>query len=176
MDLYFLRHASAGQSKPNPKLDEKRPLDGQGIEQAILIGRIVAPMDIQFDAIISSPLKRAFQTASLFAKEMGFEQAIELSDALRPHATYEEFQELLRSHFGKNAIVVVGHNPTESEFLSRLISNGKKAEAVELKKGAIAKVEVKQRKGTLQWLITPKVAKTIQAASATSSRPKTSRK
>src|SRR4051812_7027061 len=176
MDVYFLRHASAGHKRPNAKQDEKRPLDSQGIDQSVQIGRTMDVLDIRFDAIISSPLKRASQTASLFAKEVDFGHNIEVSDALRPNATYQAFQQLLQAQGEKEAIVVVGHNPTESEFLSRLITDGKSANAVELKKGAIAKVEVKDGTGTLKWLLTPKLARTIYKKSATSSRPKTSRK
>jgi phosphohistidine phosphatase len=176
MDVYFLRHASAGQSKGNDKQDEKRPLDDQGIDQASLMGRVLAAMDVRFDTIVSSPLKRAIQTASLVANEIGFEQPIVQHDALRPDASFDEFQELLKSLSGKDCIMVVGHNPTQSEFLSLLVSGGGSPDGIELRKGAIAKVEIKQSRGLLQWLATPKMARTIQSASSTSSRPKTSRK
>jgi phosphohistidine phosphatase len=176
MDVYFLRHASAGQPKGNDKQDEKRALDKQGIDQAALMGQVLAAMEVEFDAIISSPLKRAVQTASLAADELGFEQPIVQHDALRPDASFEEFKELLKSLSDKDCIMVVGHNPTQSEFLSLLISDGSSPDGIDLRKGAIAKVEVKQNKGSLHWLATPKMAKAIQSASSTSSRPKTSRK
>ena len=65
MILYFLRHANAGKPLANPKKDEKRALDKEGIEQCGTVGRALAALDVQVDAIISSPLKRAAQTASL---------------------------------------------------------------------------------------------------------------
>jgi phosphohistidine phosphatase len=176
MDVYFLRHASAGKKKLNPKQDEKRPLDAKGMEQAKLIGRVLSGMDLQLDAIVSSPLTRAFETASLVAKEIGFKQPIVNDESLRPDASYEEFLTMLRDFSRKKAIVVVGHNPTESEFLSLLVSDNGSPNGIELRKGAIAKVEVKDKKGSLVWLITPKVAQLIQSSATTSSRPKTSRK
>ena len=59
MLLYFLRHASAGKSMMNPKKDERRPLDEEGMLQARYVGRLLANLDVQVDQIISSPLKRA---------------------------------------------------------------------------------------------------------------------
>jgi phosphohistidine phosphatase len=176
MDLYFLRHASAGQSLSNPKQDEKRPLDQQGIEQSQQMGRLLAALEVEFDAIITSPLTRALQTAELAANEVGQEDRIVQDDALRPDASYDQFQELLRKHAREKAVMVVGHNPNFSEFLSLLISENASESTVELKKGALAKVDVKQQRGSLRWHITPKLLTVAQTTLASSSRPKTSRK
>ena len=70
----------------NPKKDERRPLDEEGSLQARYVGHVLANLDVQVEHIISSPLKRALQTASLVANEMAFEAQIELDDALRPEA------------------------------------------------------------------------------------------
>ncbi len=45
MIVYFLRHASAGQSKNDPAKDDKRALDDDGIEQCGYIGRALAALD-----------------------------------------------------------------------------------------------------------------------------------
>ena len=76
MLVYFLRHASAGQRKNNPQKDEKRPLDEDGIAQCGFVGRALAALETPVDAILSSPLKRAAQTASLVANELGYEGTI----------------------------------------------------------------------------------------------------
>jgi len=112
MEIYLLRHANAGEQKLNPAKDEKRPLDKLGIEQSHDVGRALAAMNISVDAIISSPLRRATQTAAVVANEIGHEEKVLTDPALRPGATYEQFQELLRRHSRKDAILVVGHNPT----------------------------------------------------------------
>src|SRR5215470_9447469 len=95
MILYFLRHASAGKSESNPTKDERRPLDEDGILQARYIGRLLASLDIQVEQIVSSPLKRALQTASLVANELAFETAIQIDDALLPEADFAHFQSML---------------------------------------------------------------------------------
>jgi phosphohistidine phosphatase len=174
--VYFLRHASAGQSKKDPVTDEKRPLDKDGIDQCRQIGRALTGLDLQADVIISSPLKRATQTASLVANEIGHEDKVQLSPALRPDASYESFREMLDEYSGRDAIMVVGHNPTLSRFISLMISDGANEDAVDLKKGAVAKVDFDGRRpAVLGWCVTPKLVRAIYETTA-SSRPNTSRK
>ena len=177
MIIYFLRHASAGKSKQNPRQDDKRPLDKDGVRQCASMGRALAALDTQVDVILSSPLKRAAQTAALVANEMGHEGKIAFTDVLGKDAEYEAFHDLVRKQLKRDAIMVVGHNPTLSEFISRIVSGGASDRAVDLKKGAVARVEYDGRKpGTLEWCLPPKTVETIQSAAIKSSRPKTSRK
>lgn len=177
MIIYFLRHASAGQSKGNPAQDAKRPLDKDGIDQCGYVGRALASLDVQVDVIISSPLKRATQTASLVANEIGHDGKLVFSPALAPDATIEAFHALLENHTKQDAIMVVGHNPNLSQNLSSLVSGGASDKGVDLKKGAVARVEWTRRKpAVLTWCITPKLVRTIYDNATVSSRPKTLRK
>lgn len=176
MTIYFLRHASAGQRVSNPKKDERRGLDADGIEQCRQVGRALAAMEIQVDAIISSPLKRASQTAALVANEMGHEGKLQLDAALRPEATFSQFRELLARYPRAEAIMVVGHNPNLSEFLGRSITRGAGQAEINLKKGAVAQVDAKRNNLGLRWCLTPKAVAAIQAMAVESSRPKASRK
>jgi len=176
MIIYFLRHASAGQSLANLKKDEKRALDKDGIEQCGIVGRAVAALDAQVDTMISSPLKRAAQTASLVGNELSYEGKLLLENALRPGATYPEFRALLEKYAKQETIMVVGHNPNLSEFLGRAVSEPGCEAEIELKKGAVARVEMTRNSGTLQWCLTPKLLRMLYSAAAESSRPKTSRK
>jgi phosphohistidine phosphatase len=176
MIIYFLRHANAGVSMSNLKRDEKRALDKDGIEQCGIVGRTLAALNVQVDTIISSPLKRSAQTASLVGNELSYEGKLQLEDALRPGATYADFRRLLEKYAKQESIMVVGHNPNLSEFLGRAISEAGCEAGVELKKGAVAKVEIGRNAGVLQWCVTPRVLREIYAAATESSRPKTSRK
>lgn len=176
MIVYFLRHANAGVHLASPKKDEKRGLDQEGIEQCGYVGRALAALDAQVDTIISSPLKRSTQTASLVGNEMGYEGKIQLEAALRPEGTFVDFRKMLDKYARLEAIMVVGHNPNLSEFLGRIISEPGCEAALELRKGAVAKVEVRRTSGSLQWCLTPKILRSLYAAAAESSRPKSSRK
>jgi phosphohistidine phosphatase len=174
MQIYFLRHANAGEPKLHPLKDAKRPLDKLGIEQSHDVGRALAAMDVTVDAIISSPLRRATQTAAVVANEIGYEDKVVVDDALRPGAEFEQFQDLLRRNSRKESIMVIGHNPNLTEFLNKIVAGGNSGNAIELKKGSIARVEKEGRKpAVLKWSLPPKVVRSIQQASANNSRPKT---
>ncbi|HEY2115224.1 MAG TPA: phosphohistidine phosphatase SixA [Candidatus Angelobacter sp.] len=176
MLIYFLRHASAGKSMMNPKKDERRPLDEEGMLQARYVGRLLANLDVQVDQIVSSSLKRALQTATLVANELAFEAVVQIDDALRPEAEFDQFQTMLARYKKYDAVMVVGHNPSLTEFLGKSISGAGGSTQIDFRKGAVARVEMNGRTGTLDWLVTPKIARTLQASLKSSSRPKTSRK
>jgi len=176
MILYFLRHASAGEHLTNPKKDEKRALDKEGIEQCGYIGRALAALDVQVDVIISSPLKRCTQTASLVGNELGYEGKMQTDPGLRPEAGLADFRKILEKYSRQEAVMVIGHNPNLSQFLGSVISDSGCEASVELKKGAVAKVEMRRSSGTMQWCVTPKVLRGLYDAAIESSRPKTSRK
>ena len=177
MIVYFLRHANAGHHLANPIQDEKRPLDDQGIEQCTQVGRALNAMDMHVDVVLSSPLKRATQTASLVANELGFDGKLQRTPALRPNAHMDAFRELLNRNAQLEAVVVVGHNPSLSQFLSLLISEGASDSSVDLKKCAVARVDVSGGTGILKWLLTPRMVQAVvAAANGKSSRPKTLRK
>jgi phosphohistidine phosphatase len=176
MIIYFLRHASAGEHLASPKKDEKRALDKEGIEQCGYVGRALAALEAQVDVMVSSPLKRATQTASLVGNEMGYEGKLQIETGLRPEATFSDFRKLVEKYARQEAIMVVGHNPNLSQFLGAIISDSGCEASVELKKGAVAKVEMRRSSGTLQWCLTPKLVRALYAAAVESSRPKTSRK
>ena len=176
MLVYLLRHASAGESLSDLRKDESRALDEDGIAQCHDVGRALSALGVQADLMISSPLKRAAQTAELVGRELGIQDKVIFDDALRPGSGYGTFQSLLGQHSRHKSIFVVGHNPNLSDFLGRLIGDSRSPAAIELKKGAVAKVEMEGSQGLLHWCITPKIVRTLQAAATKSSRPKTSRK
>jgi phosphohistidine phosphatase len=176
MIVYFLRHASAGERLTNPSRDEKRALDKVGIEQCGYVGRALTALDVQVDLVLTSPLKRATQTAVLVGNEMGYEGKLNLEDALRPGAPFTDFRRLLDKYAKAETLMVVGHNPNLSEFLGRCISENGCAATVELKKGAVAKAELGRNSGVLQWCLTPKILRTLYDVATESSRPNTSRK
>src|ERR1019366_3578961 len=117
MFLYFLRHASAGQTLSSAKKDEKRGLDKDGIDQCGYIGRALAALGVQVETIVSSPLKRATQTAALVGNEMGHEGKLVTGPGLRPEAGFPGFQKMLEKYARQDSILLVGHSPTRREFL-----------------------------------------------------------
>jgi len=170
-----MRHANAGLRKANPLLDAKRGLVKDGKDQCILMARVLSALKVQIDAVVSSPLKRALQTAQFVATELGYETRIEINPALAPEGTYTDFQALVASHSSVEGILVVGHNPNLIQFLGKLVT-GNGGASLRLRKGAIARVDLDRHPAQLQWLIDPRMARNIYTSVGKSSRPKTSRK
>lgn len=182
MNLYVLRHANAGTPRKNPLLDAKRPLDKEGKQQCLLIATCLNALDVHFDLIAASSLKRALQTASLVGMEMGYESKIQKTDALAPEATVAAFTKFAAELAAYENVLIVGHNPNLQHFLASLISransNGSAADraGIRLRKGALAKVDCSTRPATLNWLLDARMLRTIYSSVTRSSRRKTSKK
>jgi len=176
MNLYFLRHANAGQRKSNPLLDQKRSLDKEGKQQCMQLGTVLNALKVHFDLVLSSPLKRALQTAALVGTETGYEKKIQLSQALTPGGTWDDFQRLLDTLTEHEDVLLVGHSPNQPEFLNRLLCASNGGGVVRLRKGAIAALDLQRGPAKLQWLLDPRVVRAVQASATKRSRAKTSRK
>ncbi len=175
MNLYLMRHADAGLPRENPILDSKRGLVKDGKDQCILMAALLSAFKVQIDVVLSSPLKRALQTAQLVATELGYDGKVEISPALKMDATYVDFQKMLAKYGECEGVLAVGHNPTLFQFLGRLVT-GNGGANLRMRKGSVARIDLERHPPQLQWLIDPRMARAIYASVAKSSRPKTSRK
>jgi phosphohistidine phosphatase len=100
MRLLIVRHAEAVPGDP----DELRSLSAAGREQARDLGRRLREQGLRVDAVVSSPLLRARETAA--ALELGDP---EVDDRLAPGATASDIRDAA-SERGET-VVVVGHQP-----------------------------------------------------------------
>jgi phosphohistidine phosphatase len=175
MNLYVLRHASAGTRRTNPAVDGKRPLDREGKEQCLLIAGYLNALRVQFDLIVSSPLKRALQTASLVGTEVGYDGKIQITDSLSPSGSLASFHQFVSQLPAVENVLIVGHNPNLSPFLSSLFGPSGRVN-VRLRKGALARMDYSSHPGQLLWLIDPRILRQIYTSVTKSSRRKTSRK
>jgi len=183
MNLYILRHASAGTKRVNPILDLKRPLDKEGKQHCLRLAHLLNAMKISFDLVVSSPLKRSLQTAQLVATETGYETPVLQSSGLAPEARVADFMKVLQDAGDRENVLVVGHNPNLQVFLGSLLAprqpesnDGRGCPQVRLRKGSLARLSLLRGPATLVGLIDPRVVRTLYATSTTRSRPKTSRK
>ena len=178
MNLYLLRHASAGTRRINPLLDVKRPLDKEGKQLCLQLAHVLSALKVQFDLIVSSPLKRSLQTASLVGTETAYDGQILLSNALAPAGAFPDFQKLLQECDGHENVLIVGHNPNLTSFAGSMIvpAADRVAAQVRLRKGSIARINVDRGPAVLQWLLDPRTVRALYATSTKSSRRKISRK
>jgi phosphohistidine phosphatase SixA len=106
--LFVVRHAEAAPGEP----DELRPLTDAGRAAARALGNVLAAENL--DAVVSSPLLRARETADAIARAAGLEPATD--ERLAPGATSDDVRAVARGE----RVVVVGHQPDCSEIVLAL--------------------------------------------------------
>jgi phosphohistidine phosphatase SixA len=110
MRLFLVRHAEAAPGDP----DELRPLTPAGRAVARDLGERLAPEHP--DAVVSSPLLRARETAEQIARAVGL--TAEADDRLAPGATAEDLQAAVAER--GDTVVAVGHQPDCSAIVLTL--------------------------------------------------------
>jgi phosphohistidine phosphatase len=114
MHLYLVRHAEAASGEP----DEERRLTQAGREQARALGRRLAEEGVSPDALLTSPLVRATETAAALGEALDIEP--EPDERLRPGATSEQLREAVRARGER--VVVVAHQPDCGRIAGELAS------------------------------------------------------
>jgi phosphohistidine phosphatase len=103
MRVYLVRHAEAEPGEP----DELRTLTTHGRRQAQELAERFARRGIRPEAVLSSPLLRARQTADAIAAGTGV--AAEPDERLAPGATADDVRAAVAGR--GETVVVVGHQP-----------------------------------------------------------------
>jgi phosphohistidine phosphatase len=156
MVCYFVRHGAAADATEWTGSDGNRPLTGKGRKQMARVGRRLAKLGLEVNTILTSPLLRAKQTAELIAEALELEGNL-LEDArLEGGFNSAGLAGILRDHQDCAAIMLVGHEPSLSEILGRVLGGA----TVNFKKGAVACVELRDSNslsGELLWLAPPSV-------------------
>jgi phosphohistidine phosphatase len=109
MKVVLVRHAKAAPGDP----DELRALTPEGHEQARRLGEQLRADGIDPDAVLTSPLLRARETAA----DLGFGEP-EPVDELSPGATAEDVRAAVAGR--GDTVVIVGHQPDCSRIMAAL--------------------------------------------------------
>lgn len=117
--LYILRHAKSSWNDPD-LADFDRPLNDRGREAAPFMGEVIARKRYLPDAILSSPARRAMQTAILVKEAAGTNAVITYDERIyeaSPQALRQIVSELDEE---KESAMIVGHNPGMEGFVKFL--------------------------------------------------------
>lgn len=116
--IFIIRHSKAEDDAPS---DFERRLTTEGKHLAEKIALKISLLPAKNAVFISSPAKRAFETAVIFAKNLLFpEKSIEKDEFLYKYYTPDRFFMWLDSIENNDEVWVFGHNPMFSELLSYL--------------------------------------------------------
>lgn len=156
--LYLVRHAIAENAGADTR-DADRALTRRGAARMRRAARGLKRLGIKPDVILSSPLRRAAETAALIAGALAPNLTVEPYDALAPGHDPAEIARGLERHRTARHIVLVGHEPGISEFASYLLSGGTEL-PLPFKKGAVAAIRAAslapRPEGQMLWFLTPK--------------------
>lgn len=144
--LWLLRHAEAAEGSP----DSERELTARGTEQARAAGAALARLGVELEICLTSPKRRAVQTAELACASLGVSFSVEQALSGEPF-------DVAAVTAGLEDVLLVGHDPSFSLLLHDL--TGVQAR---LKKGGVAAVQ----KGELTLLMGPRELAAVAGAPA----------
>ena len=160
MEVILVRHASAEvRDTARWPDDRKRPLSPHGrnkfTKAAAGLGRWLPKVD----AVFTSPLTRARQTAKMLQDIAGWPQA-EVSAALVPYRSPAPVFALLNEHPARR-VVLIGHEPGLGRFLAACLCGPAARPVAEFRKGGVTVLEFTAEpqagKATLLAFVPPRV-------------------
>jgi phosphohistidine phosphatase len=145
MDLILWRHADAEDGDETID-DLDRVLTPRGVKQA---ARVAGWLDRQLPEgtrILTSPARRCEQTALALSRKY------KVRPELNPDATVEQLLEVAQWPHAKNAVLIVGHQPTLGETIAHLLPLHHPSCPV--RKGMVWWLRTRERDGQQQTIVT----------------------
>jgi phosphohistidine phosphatase len=161
MNLYLLRHGTATEPEmAGYKPDSERPLTAKGKNRLRTTAKAMEALDLSFDLILSSPFRRAKQTAEIIAKNFKLRKKLAFSDNLTPAGNPRLLiQQLNQFRPEPENVLLVGHEPYLGQLIALLAAGNTRLE-IDFKKGGLCKLEAESllygRCAKLVWLLTPR--------------------
>jgi len=156
MQLYLLRHGIAEDARPGMS-DSDRALTSEGKDK---LRRVLKRAGVEPSLILSSPYKRAVETAEIAAEVLGYKGKIVRIDALVPHGSPYDVWEEIRARREEFAILLASHEPLMSTMAAFLLESP--ALQVDMKKAALVRIDCDRPGakpgGILKWMLTPAVS------------------
>ena len=159
MQVYLLRHGIAEDARPGQP-DAERALTAEGRDKLRRVLKRARAADAAPTVILSSPLRRAVETAEVAKTVLAYQGEIVRTNALAPEGSPPDIWGEIRGRKGEKSILLSGHEPLMSATLAFLLDCP--ALMVDFKKGALVRVDCDrfgpQPKCVLKWLLTPGLA------------------
>ena len=154
MELYLMQH---GPQLPKEE-DPEESLSPGGEALVSTSAQAVRKMGLSFDLIVTSPKKRAKQTAALVAEAIGFPLSdIVETDQVKAMTPAEDTVRYLEQFQDRKSVLIAGHLPSLAEISSYLLTSGSKA-TIHFERGGLGRIDVMTlptHDGELRWYLTP---------------------
>ncbi|HXE57102.1 MAG TPA: phosphohistidine phosphatase SixA [Gemmatimonadales bacterium] len=160
MRLVLLRHAHAGDRDPTRYPDDaERPLTAKGRKIQARTSRALKKLGVRCDLVLTSPWRRAAETAAILADALGLE-APRVSDALAAPPDLDRLGRDLADVDPGATVVLVGHEPWLGELGSLLLAGGTDRLAIDFPKSGLLCLELERLEpgaARLRWFLRPKL-------------------
>jgi phosphohistidine phosphatase len=162
--IYLVRHAIAGPAAAGTS-DADRALtpDGQRKMRRAAVG--LKRLGVTPDVVLSSPLRRAQETAAVVASVLLSESAVEIYPSLAPGHDAADMVKGLRPYRSAREVMLVGHEPDMGRLASQLLTGNAALVPLPFKKGAVAAIQVDtvppRSAGELLWFMTPRQLRAV---------------
>ena len=158
MRIYLLRHGIAEEGFG--KRDFDRALTDEGkIKLRELLGT-AARAGVEPALVISSPYRRAMETARIAVEALDYKGTLIESTALTPDSSPRAAWSDVSVHSDEESVLLVGHEPLFSTLAAFLL--GYPDLSIDFRKGALMCLDLHstraQPAGTLKWYLTSKLA------------------
>ena len=158
MRVILFRHGPAGKRDPERWPDDAaRPLTARGIGRTRDACRGVLRLENDLKRILTSPLRRAAETAQILAETREGEVPIESFDALAPGHSFRVILERLAKVAPEETVALVGHEPDLGKLAGVLLIGA--PAALPLKKAGACVISfdgpVTAGTGHLEWFLNP---------------------
>jgi phosphohistidine phosphatase len=158
MQIYLLRHGIAEDAQPGHS-DADRALTGEGRDKLQRVLKRAEAAGVEIEELLSSPLKRAIETAEEAAGILRFRSKIVKTKALTPDASPVDVWEEIRARREIRSLLMASHEPLMSSTAAFLLDAP--ALQVDMKKAALLRIDCDrfgpQPRGVLKWMLTPGV-------------------
>ena len=159
MEIYLLRHGIAEDAPPG-MADSDRALTHAGRQKLRRVLARARAAKVEPALILSSPYRRALQTAEVAVQSLGYRGKIVSTRTLTPDANPRETWEEIRARNSEASLLLASHEPLMSSLLAFLLNTP--ALTVDFKKAALARVDCDrfppEPHATLKWILTPATA------------------
>jgi phosphohistidine phosphatase len=157
--VIVLRHGIA-EEKGGDKPDEERSLTAEGHAKMKQIARGLHAVFPKAQAVYSSPLVRAVQTALWVSKAYRSRIKVNTTEVLKPGASTKDFLDFIKD-VPERRFIVVGHEPGLSSDFKALVGLDKN-DPMELKKGGCYGARLRpDGSASFEWLLTPRVLRRL---------------
>ncbi len=181
MEIYFLRHGQAEAPLFNtPEEDFERSLTEQGQKDTLMHAVGLKKIVKYIDVILTSPLFRAYQTASIYADVFQCSDAIVETQSLAPPSHLADLLEVIAQQGDVKKILCVGHEPYLGMMATELITAIEDESFFPFKNGAVLRIDMESpilhEEAKLVYFLHPSVLKKLGEVPDKDSFKKTYRK